>query len=120
MMALLAGVALGVVLALLAPSLVPQHIRGALIDSALRTSGLAVVALSIASTSFMHVPDGNLGQLFRVYGGGQLTEGRILAVHGENGSQARILSPGFHFWLLVNVLYDVDTSKTEVSIAKGK
>src|SRR5262245_18525895 len=36
MVTLLAGLAMGVVVALIAPSLVPQHQRGALIDSALR------------------------------------------------------------------------------------
>jgi hypothetical protein len=75
---------------------------------------------AIASTSFVRVPDGHLGQLFRVYGVGSLTEGRIVAAHGENGPQARILTPGFHPWLLVNVLYDVDTNNLEVSIPKGK
>ena len=89
-------------------------------DSALRIIGVLAIFVSIASTSFVHVPDGHLGQLFRVYGGGSLTEGRIVAVRGENGPQARILTPGFHVWPLVNVLYEVDTSKLEVSIPKGK
>jgi hypothetical protein len=30
------------------------------------------------------------------------------------------LTPGFHPWLLVNVLYDVETNNSEVSIPKGK
>jgi len=120
MITLMIGLALGAVIAVAGPTLVPQQLRSAVLDSALRVVGLATVVLAIASTSFVHVPDGRLGQLFRVYGGGQLTEGRILAVRGENGPQARTLSPGFHFWLLVNVLYEVDTSKQEVSIPKGK
>jgi hypothetical protein len=120
MVALLIGLAVGVIVAVVGPSLVPQQLRSAFVDSALRVVGLVIVALSIASTSFVHVPDGRLGQLFRVYGGGPLTEGRILAVRGENGPQARILSPGFHFWLLVNVLYEVDTGKQEVNIPKGR
>jgi len=82
--------------------------------------GAFAIIFSIASTSFVHVPDGHLGQLFRVYGGGSLTEGRIVAVHSENGPQAKILTPGFHAWLLVNVLYDVNTNNVEVSIPKGK
>ena len=120
MVTLLIGLALGMAVAVIGPALVPQQLRGALLDSALRVIGLATVVLSIASTSFVHVPDGRLGQLFRVYGGGPLTEGRIIAVRGENGPQARILSPGFHFWLLVNVLYEVDASPQEVSIPKGR
>ena len=89
-------------------------------DGALRVIGVLAIVFAIASTSFVRVPDGYLGQLFRVYGGGSLTEGRIVAVHGKNGPQAKILTPGFHPWFLVNVLYDVDTRKPEVSIPKGK
>src|SRR5262249_4143011 len=116
----LSGLLLGAVVAFLGPSLLPQQLRSAVADAALRIIGACAIIFAVASTSFVHVPDGHLGQLFRVYGGGPLTEGRIVAVHSENGPQARILTPGFHPWLLVNVLYDVDTSKQEVSIPKGK
>src|SRR5262249_41930122 len=60
------------------------------------------------------------GQLFRVYGGGSLFEGGIVAVHGEKGPQGSILTPGFPPWLLVKVLYDVDTSHLEMGIPQGK
>jgi len=120
MLAFLLGVVLGAIIAFLGPSLLPQQFRNAFVDSALRIIGVLAILFAIASTSFVRVPDGYLGQLFRVYGGGSLTEGRIVAVHGENGPQAKILTPGFHPWFLVNVLYDVDISKPEVSIPKGK
>jgi len=120
MLGLLLGLLLGAVVAFVGPSLLPQQFRGVLADSALRLIGAVAVLFAIASTSFVRVPDGHLGQLFRVYGGGSLTEGRIVAVRGENGPQARILTPGFHPWLLVNVLYDVDTNNLEVSVPKGK
>ena len=120
MLAFLLGVVLGAIVAFLGPSLLPQQFRNAFVDSALRIIGVLAILFAVASTSFVRVPDGYLGQLFRVYGGGSLTEGRIVAVHGENGPQAKILTPGFHPWFLVNVLYDVDTSKPEVSIPKGK
>src|SRR5262249_45308322 len=113
------GLLIGII-ALLAPAFMPQSMRNAFGALALRVVGVLAIIFAIASTSFVHVPDGYLGQLFRVYGGGSLTEGRIVAVRGENGPQARILTPGFHPWLLVNVLYTVDTSRPEVSIAKGK
>src|SRR4249920_2804159 len=116
----LLGLLLGAVVAFVGPSLVPQQMRNAFTDTVLRMIGALAILFAIASTSFVRVPDGQLGQLFRVYGGGSLTDGRIVAVHGENGPQAKILTPGFHPWLLVNVLYDVDTSKLEVSIPKGK
>jgi SPFH domain / Band 7 family len=113
-------VVLGAIVAFLGPSLLPQQFRNAFVASALRIIGVLVILFAIASTSFVRVPDGYLGQLFRVYGGGSLTEGRIIAAHGENGPQAKVLTPGFHPWFLVNVLYDVDTSRQEVSIPKGK
>jgi len=120
MLSFVLGVALGAIVVFTGPSLLPQQFRNAYVDMALRLIGIAAIVFAVASTSFVRVPDGHLGQLFRVYGGGSLSEGRIVAVHGENGPQARILTPGFHPWFLVNVLYDVDTSKTEVSITKGK
>ena len=117
---LLFGLLSAVIVAVVLPPLVPQQARSWFSDSLARVIGALIFFFAIASTSYVHVPDGHLGQLFRVYGGGSLTEGRIVAVHGENGPQAKILTPGFHAWLLVNVLYNVDTSKTEVSIPKGK
>jgi len=116
----LTGLVLGAIVAFIGPSLLPQGLRSAFTDLLLRAIGAVAILFAIASTSFVRVPDGHLGQLFRVYGGGSLGGGRIIAVRGENGPQARILSPGFHPWLLVNVLYDVDTSIPEVNIPKGK
>ena len=43
-----------------------------------------------------------------------------LSVDGENGPQARILRPGFQVSLLLNGLYDVDTTKAETEIPDGK
>jgi hypothetical protein len=120
LVSLLGVVVLGTFVAFVGPSLLPQQFRNAFVDMGLRIIGIAAILFAIASTSFVRVPDGHLGQLFRVYGGGSLPEGRIIAVRGENGPQAGILTPGFHPWFLVNVLYDVDATKPEVNIAKGK
>src|SRR6516162_9238574 len=117
---LLIGMLVAVIVAFVLPPLIPQQARAWFTDNVARAVGAIIILFAIASTSFVHVPDGHLGQLFRIYGGGSLTEGRIVAVHGENGPQARILTPGFQPWFLVNVLYDVDTSKTEINVAKGK
>ena len=117
---LLLGLLLAAIVAFAGPAILPQQFRNPVADRSLRCDRRLGMLFAIASTSFVRVPDGHLGQLFRVYGGGSLTDGRIVAVHGENGPQANILTPGFHPWLLVNVLYDVDTSHTEVSIPKGK
>lgn len=89
-------------------------------SKAIRAVGALVIIFGVISTSFVQVPDGKLGQLFRVYGGSSLTEGRIIAASGENGPQARIYTPGFHFELLVNVLYNVNTTQEEVNIPQGK
>src|ERR1700746_56667 len=110
---LLIAVVLAALVAFVLPPLLPQGMRGWLTDGIVRAIAALIVVFAIASTSFVHVPDGHLGQLFRIYGGGPLRDGRIVAVHGENGPQATILTPGFHPWLLVNVLYTVDTTKTE-------
>ena len=120
MSGLVFGLLAGGLIAFVLPRFIPQPIRAALPDSIVRAVGLLFVVLAVASTSFVHVPDGHLGQLFRIYGGGSLPAGRIVAVNGENGPQARILTPGFHAWLLVNLLYSVDTSPTEVNIPAGK
>jgi SPFH domain / Band 7 family len=117
---LLIGMLVAVIVAFVLPPLIPQQARAWLTDNVARAFGAIIILFAIASTSFVYVPDGHLGQLFRIYGGGSLTEGRIVAARGENGPQAKILTPGFHPWLLVNVLYAIDTSKEEVSIPQGK
>jgi regulator of protease activity HflC (stomatin/prohibitin superfamily) len=44
--------------------------------------------------------------------------GQIIAFEGEKGPQARILPPGFHFSLFLNVLYEVEESPV-VNIPEG-
>src|SRR6516165_32659 len=94
------GLLLAAIVAFAGPTLLPQQARGPFADTSLRIIGVLGMLFAIASTSFVQVPDGHLGQLFRVYGGGSLSEGRIVAVHGENGPQAQIITPGFQFWPL--------------------
>jgi hypothetical protein len=110
------GVFLGGIVAFVLPPTIPRQFRSWVTDNGIRALGVLIVLFSALSTSFVSVPDGHLGQLFRVYGGSSLREGKIVAVNGENGPQAEILTPGFHFWWLVNVIYSVDTSPTEISI----
>jgi hypothetical protein len=114
------GVVLGAVVAFIVPPMIPRQFRSWATDNLVRGLGVLIVLFSAVSTSFVNVPDGHLGQLFRVYGGTSLREGKIVAANGENGPQAEILTPGFHFWWLVNVIYSVDTSLTEVSIPADK
>jgi regulator of protease activity HflC (stomatin/prohibitin superfamily) len=114
------GVLLGGIVAFVMPPTIPRQFRSWATDNVIRALAVIIVLVSALSTSFVSVPDGHLGQLFRVYGGSSLREGKIVAVNGENGPQAEILTPGFHFWWLVNVIYTVDTSPTEISIPPDK
>ena len=65
MLAFVLGVVLGTIVAFLGPSLLPQQFRNGFVDSALRIIGPGDL-FAVASTSFVRVPDGHLGQLFRV------------------------------------------------------
>jgi hypothetical protein len=120
MLWLILGVVLGAVVTFIGPPTIPQQFRSSITDNAIRGVGLLIVIVSTLLTSFVIVPDGHLGLLFRNYGGGSLREGRIVAVDGENGPQAEILAPGFHFRWLVNAIYTIDTNSTEVSIPADK
>jgi hypothetical protein len=120
MLGFMTGVVAGALVIFVVPPLLPQQFQNWMTTNLVRAVGVIILLFSVLSTSFVHVPDGHMGQLFRVYGGSSLTEGKIVAANGENGPQAEILTPGFHFWLLVNVLYDVDTRPQEVFIPAGK
>jgi hypothetical protein len=120
MLSLILGGVLGAVVTFIAPPTIPQQFRSSITDNAIRGIGLLIVIFSMLLTSFVIVPDGYLGLLFRNYGGGSLREGRIVAVDGENGPQAEILAPGFHFRWLVNAIYTIDANSTEVSIPTDK
>src|SRR5262249_57294120 len=116
MLAFLLGVVLGAIIAFLGPSLLPQQFRNAFVDSALRVIGVLAILFAIASTSFVRVPDGYLGQLFRVYGGGSLPQSRIVAVHREEGPQAQILTPRLPPLVLLHHPYHRALSKPPGSI----
>jgi hypothetical protein len=128
---------IGVLLAFVAPVFVPSSFslsggrrddgRGgdqggggpAIAKSALRGLGALLIVYSVASTSYVNVGDGRFAQLFRNYGGGSLQGGKIVAIDGENGPQARVLRPGFHWEFLLNVFYEVDGSKKEFEVPAG-
>ena len=120
MFGLLVLVALGAVFFFVVPSIIPVNYKSAATANLARALGILFILFAIASTSFVFVPDGHVGHLFRVYGGGPLTEGRIVAANGENGPQAEIFTPGFHARFLLNVIYNVETGSEEVNIPQGK
>ena len=70
---------------------------------------LVIVGLFLlASTSFVFIDANRVGHLKRIYAFQELPAGRIIALNGQKGPQARILGPGFHVEPLINVLYDIE------------
>ena len=66
--------------------------------------GVAVFAvLSLAGHMLVNIGGQEIGILERRYFGRQLPEGRVVALRGEVGVQARVLQPGLHF--LVPFIY---------------
>ena len=81
---------------------------------------LIVVGIALlASRSFVYVGANEAGHLNLVYFGSDLPPGRIIALRGEKGPQARLLPPGFHFIPLVRVLYDVEFASV-VEVKEGQ
>ena len=87
----------------------PNHNRGYAIAGAVVLIVLGIV--SILSTSFTTIPDGATGHLIKVFGFNSLAPGKIIAVEGEKGRQAKLLPPGFHFKLLLNIIYKVEKKR---------
>jgi hypothetical protein len=113
---------LGAALLFAVPSAIPERFRSQSrwVDFSIRGLGVVMILFAVLGTSYVHVPVGKVGHLFRIYAGGGLTGGRIVAVNGENGPQAEVLPPGFHLRPLVNIFYDVDTDTyDEVAIEQN-
>jgi hypothetical protein len=66
-----------------------------------------IVLFLVLSTSFIIIDSHKIGLLNRIYLGKSMPTGQIIALEGQKGPQAEILSPGFHFRFLLNILYDV-------------
>lgn len=64
--------------------------------------------VGFVTRSFVIIDSDDTGHLKRIYLANDLPPGRIIAVNGEKGPQARILGPGFHFIPFVRVIYDVE------------
>ena len=56
------------------------------------------VAGGVIASSLVNIGGDEVGIVKKRFGGGDLPDGRILAVNGENGFQAQPLSPGLHFF----------------------
>jgi hypothetical protein len=85
----------------------------------LRVLFVAIALTCLAATSYVHVGDDEIAVMNKIYGVASLPGEHIIAIHGEKGPQAYILTPGWHPWFLVNVIYHVENQKV-VSIPAGK
>ncbi len=90
-----------------------------LLRHGLRVIGVLFLLLAVASTSFVFVDADETGHRVKIYFGGDLKDGAIIAAQGEKGPQAEILPPGFQFEPFLNILYDV-TMKQVVVIPEGR
>src|SRR5246127_236135 len=112
------------ILAAVAPAILGLFVNRARPDFRALTLSLrivfAVIALiCLAATSYVHVDSDEIAVLNKIYGTTSLPAEHIVATNGEKGPQAEILTPGWHPWFLVNVIYQVENKKV-VSIPSGK
>src|SRR5215469_11611810 len=112
------------VLAAVAPSILGLFINRARPDFrslslSLRMVFVAIALICLAATSYVHIDSDEIAVLNKIYGTTSLPGEHIIATNGEKGPQAAILTPGWHPWFLVNVIYQVGSKKV-VSIPSGK
>src|SRR6201998_4617222 len=112
------------VLAAVAPSILGLFVNRARPDfgtlsASLRIAFVVIALICLAATSYVHVESDEIAVLNKIYGTASLPGEHIIAANGEKGPQAEILTPGWHPWFLVNVIYQVENKKV-VSIPSGK
>ena len=90
-----------------------------LIRHGVRVIGVLLVLLIVASTSFVFIERDETGHKHKIYLGGDLKDGAIIAVNGEKGPQAEIMPPGFQFEPLLNVLNEVTVERV-VEVPEGR
>src|SRR6516164_6402547 len=112
------------ILAAVAPAILGLFVNRARPDFRALTLSLRIVfvviaLICLAATSYVHVDSDEIAVLNKIYGTTSLPGEHIVATNGEKGPQAEILTPGWHPWFLVNVIYQVENKKV-VSIPSGK
>lgn len=75
--------------------------------------GIILFVWAIISTSYVIIPQDKVGNLKKVFGS-KLPEGKIIAMDGQMGPQARILGPGFNFELFLNIIYKVEEKDIQI------
>ena len=112
------------VLAAVAPSILGLFVNRArpnfrTLSLSLRAVFVVIALICLAATSYVHVDSDEIAVLNKIYGISSLAGEHIIATNGEKGPQAEILTPGWHPWFLVNVIYQVENKKV-ISIPSGK
>ncbi len=112
------------VLAAVAPSILGLFVNRTRPDFgtlsvSLRIVFVVIALICLAATSYVHVESDEIAVLNKIYGTTSLPGEHIIATNGEKGPQAEILTPGWHPWFLVNVIYQVENKKV-ISIPSGK
>src|SRR4030043_1823419 len=59
---------------------------------------IAITLLALILVTITNIGGNEVGSVEKKFGGGTLAEGRIISVDGENGIQAQVLAPGWHFF----------------------
>ncbi len=85
---------------------------------AVSVGAVLVFLLALPATSVIYVGDDEVGVVIKKFGGGSLPPGAIVALNGENGSQARVLTPGYKLWYWP-WQYEIDKTTKLLSIPKG-
>ena len=57
-----------------------------------------ILLLAAILVTVTNIGGNEVGVIEKKFGGGSLAEGRIISVNGENGIQAQVLAPGWHFF----------------------
>lgn len=85
----------------------------------IRVVGIVLALFLAASTSYIFVGEEESAHLSKIYFGGDLKEGAIIATKGEKGPQANITPPGFHFSPFLRVIYKIE-NKRIIEIPENK
>lgn len=85
-----------------------QEISIAWIHWIVRGSFIALAFIFFLMTSCVIIDSDKTGHLTRIYMGGQMPQGRIIAAPDQKGPQARILGPGFHVIPFIRVTHDIE------------
>jgi len=87
--------AAGIAIVVLRRKISDEYARGVAVGGA---ASVAVGLLAIFFSTTIHVQESEGGLVVRKIFGGPMSGGQIVATDSENGPQARVLPPGWHFW----------------------